>query len=169
MSGWSEVVPWEFSQTTQPVARTYRLLSINWLQAPIADYNIYRTHWIWRGWAGTYLEPSSLSASVLSTRRYSECYQSSNIYINLAINPVTHRGVSPTRYACVVGAQSLWQWPTTIWLELRAYSMRWTLHWILFGWSHTCDYLVHECIEKPNTTVLLKKYSNKMTPNNILL
>lgn len=105
----------------------------------------------------------------IGTERYCACYQGSKVSTN------------PATKAC-----SLQWWPVYMicwWncntkvvritkqslLGFKAHSTRWKRCLTLLGWLRTWDSISHGSSGKTNTIILLKDYSNKMTPNNILI
>lgn len=62
--------------------QAYGLLSINWQQGPIGEYNTCTTHCTWRTQAGPYLEPRNLHSSIFSIKIYSAHYQRRKINTN---------------------------------------------------------------------------------------
>lgn len=63
-------IPWDYPRNPG-CYQVYWLLSSQWWQDLIAKYDTYRTHWTWRNWTGTYIEPSPIYRSDTGTRRYS--------------------------------------------------------------------------------------------------
>ena len=97
----------------------YRLLSKSWWQAHVAEDNTYRIYWTGRSPTCAYIEPSTLCASIVGIGRYSVGYHKRNGNTKQTTDLFIYSGVLPAKYAKAMVTQSLWEYWTRIWFDLR--------------------------------------------------
>lgn len=122
-------------------------LSSNLQQCPL----LRTTLWIWRSWAGSYMEPSSFISSIFGPGRYSAGYQKRNINTNpitktLTYNPSCLKDMPGQRWHREYGSSQ----PMCDWLE--TYSTRWNPYPILLKWPRIRDKKAQSPIINSNTT-----------------
>ena len=114
--------------------------------------------------------PFFLLTNICSAGRYSAYYQRRKVNANPATNPLIYNSDLLARYTSARVAQSLWEQPNTLWLELNL-TIRNRTH--LQQFSHGLEPETRKGpMRKPSTPILLillKEYSHEMTPHNIFL